>query len=369
MSNLKKKSQNSQFAIGHQYKNDLSFKILQDYQNNLISLLSHEMNTPLMEITSQVEMALVEKSSDKMRSHLEEAKNKIRNLSLNIHALMNLANIDRGVLNVDWREVDSKRFFDFFCFITSVKKSKTGKKNILLDPAKMNLFMELFFNQVVLFSHAKPKIFLNDSVLRVECQMTKESVQSFLSAWEEANIIIKANQSITLQTFSEILTKEKEFLKNHKDGLKHELIIAAQLLTLQKVNVEVLNKKNRLVFSFKFLTPDSMDNFKLVMESRLRALQINIDSMAVVVFKDLKLNEYKKLSAHIKNKLFRSTDSVYSLFDHKVLIVVLDHIPKEHIGKMVKRILTGYKGKLKWEKYYFPADASEKEKLMRKISS
>ena len=372
-------------AIGHQPAVDPEKRFLA-FQSNLLSLLSHELKTPLMGILNAL-YALEEKVelSPENSEWMKMARSNAMRLQHALSSLLDLASLESGTFQVRLREVDfwrlAKHRIDSYTsslndrslsVVWDSEVSTESVELILADPLKLGQALDFLFQ--VILHRALPgsqlRIKLSARALQIGISLTPEAQQSWDEEWSHAWISVQGGMTSPASAFFGVLQDEQKFLNRGHDGLGTELVLIHEVLRLHQGTFKAHQDSSQLLLELELPEVASEGSLEKVLHSRIDQLAPEMGFLALVLFQAPEGMDPFVLRDQVKRHLFRPSDAVYPLPEQGCVALVLDHCKPEDVPDLVFRIVNGlgqkHSFKLKSGVGCFPSDGVEPRSLIEK---
>jgi len=295
------------FSVGHQPQRVLTESertLLARFEKNLVSLISHELKTPLMGVLNG--LMLLEQQLESLPRGRGSAggdafamiKRGADRLSQTLVTLSDIAALESGGLRVRLEEVELPRLGadlgSATAFRNLISSSEDSHAVILADPARVRSAFELCagsFEERLGFNRDKLRVSVERrpdcNVLSLSCPRlpgTESAMDSWRTSWSAAKVAHQGGLLAPGSAFSGVLADEQDFLAR-PDGvsLGAEWVISHAVLAAHGGGLEFVESSDELAIELRFPRFDSEVARRALIESHLVRLGPGRDSPRAVI--------------------------------------------------------------------------------------
>jgi nitrogen-specific signal transduction histidine kinase len=372
------------------------------FRSNILSIISHELNTPLTGIINSI--AMLEEKFPKENEYVPMLRRNAERLKKSVENLLEISRVDAGTLRVRLSELDLQNF------ILGRKDSLKAK----LEKDRFELHLEIeedlprvcgdirrlthVFDSLVLnavkFSHGGH---LNAGELgKVHIGLTLESVQSIpaglLSTREKKTgmyLVVSVQSSLpsvgenpeSFEQLFEPFSPWRDADTRVKEGLGVELAISKDILLAHEGFIwadmpEESEKRRGWKFLFALPLLSRVDELDLVVNNRLSSSIGALSKLSVLLLRpepgtSAALADESRVSKALQKVLFRSSDSIFWIQDTNEFAILMDDCDHEGGERVAKRLLESLKTELSdlrflWALVTGPDEGSNARELLEK---
>jgi len=295
------------FSVGHQPQRmltDSERALLARFEKNLVSLISHELKTPLMGVLNGLVLleqqlgSLAETGSVLNGDAFSMIKRGAERLSQTLATLGDIAALESGGLRVRLEEIALARLGADLggraAFRNRISSSEDSRGVILADPGRIRSAFELCagsFEERLGVSREKLQVSVEEradfSVLSISCILipgTESALESWRTSWSAAKVAHQGGLLAPGSAFSGVLADEQDFLAR-PDGISlgAEWVISHAVLAAHGGGMEFVENSDELWIEFRFPRLDSEVARRALIESHLLRLGPGSDSPRAVV--------------------------------------------------------------------------------------
>lgn len=235
-------------AVGHEPARQLTPQdevLFRSFQSNLLSLVSHELKTPLMGVLNA--LTLLEEQDLGGAFSVPEltvmAKKNALKLQSALASLLDLASLESKNFHVKLREVDLWRLVESKVktlhsllhgqeLTISLECLLKEGQTLLADPQKLGRALELALSY--LLSRVQKKTELKISVapleISLEFDLKPNGEQAWDESWMQGLAGFQGGVGSPSSVFSGVLQSEQAFLSRTEEGLGSELLLIHEIL-------------------------------------------------------------------------------------------------------------------------------------------
>lgn len=358
------------------------------FQSNLLSLLNHELKTPLMGILNA--LTLLEELAEETGAQglstsdlLAMARRNANQLHQSLASLLDIAALESGLFHARLREVNlaslvSKVFEGVrplnkksrLNFIRNASAGGLAHKTVLADPQKLKRAIDLCLE--VIFSNAEPEskvnIRISNSGVIFQFKFKKSCEGEWDQLWKESLAGFKSGVTSPGSIFSGALQSEQAFLSRAKEGLGNELVLVHELMRLHHGNFEASRKGVAVQLQIKLPELASEEGLIAVLGARTQALapeQGGLSSIALCLIKVPPKTDLDAFTLAVKKGLFRASDSVYALPNKSQVALILEDCKIEDAPRLLLRLEKRIGMKLQFGVSTCPSDGLDPRELMK----
>lgn len=337
------------------------------FRSNLLSIVSHELNTPLTGILNS--LAMLEEKYPKEEEYLPMLRRNAERLRKTVENLLEISRVDAGTLRVRLTEFDMGNFL-------------LGRKEHLRAPlAKINFDLDYEVEEhlphvcgdikrlahvvdgLVLnaakFSHSADSSKGERGTVRVRLSMESSSVippGNFPSREPKTGmyLLVQVQSSLpsigespeTFEQLFEPFAPWKDADTRVKDGLGVELAISKEILLAHEgfIWADMPEDRRKEGWKFLFALPllSRVDELDLVVNNRLFTAIGALSKMSLLLLRPAPGSEAKdhdKISKELQKALFRSSDSTFWIQDTGEYAVLMDDCDYEGGIRVAERLM------------------------------
>ena len=382
------------------------------FQSNLLSLISHEVRTPLTGILNALEALGSGGPFDKlsMADFIQMARQNALKLNQVLLSLLDLASLESGTFRARLREVELQGFIQGRLESYQVlfrenqlgiqlgweikreaeqkierakkrttesekKGRKKSKKNfpselvaaahmplqpLLADPQKLTRAIDLCFQIIVPRAQSGTAVKIrisSDQMIQFEFQIQKTREKCWQHIWAQSLTGFYNGAVSPYAAFAGVLQSERAFLTRTQEGLGSELFLIHEIMRVHHGKFSSLSgPEQNLILSLEFPILSPEESLNIVLGSRTEQLSLGLGSMALVLLKVPADTAQAQFLTAIKKNLFRTTDTAYALPDLNLVALVLDDCREKDILPLIKRIQRSLKLDLSYGIAHCPND-------------
>ncbi len=372
-------------AVGHEPARQLTPQdevLFRSFQSNLLSLVSHELKTPLMGVLNA--LTLLEEQDLGGAFSVPEltvmAKKNALKLQSALASLLDLASLESKNFHVKLREVDLWRLVESKVktlhsllhgqeLTISLECLLKEGQTLLADPQKLGRALELALSY--LLSRVQKKTELKISVapleISLEFDLKPNGEQAWDESWMQGLAGFQGGVGSPSSVFSGVLQSEQAFLSRTEEGLGSELLLIHEILKQHQGKFESDRKGNKIKLRLIFPAFSSEQGLRAVLASRVSLISPEQGGVGAVSLGLIKVPEGlspEELTFKIKKGLFRASDTVYALPEKNQVALILDDCKSQDAPLLLERLekITGLEFKSGLSSC--PQDGVDPEKLM-----
>jgi hypothetical protein len=367
-------------SVGHRPAEALSPQdetLFRAFQSNLLSLISHELKTPLMGILNS--LSLLEGGDGSGGDFSSEelvamARRNAQRLHRALSALLDLAAIESGNFRARLREVDLGKLVQarvraqeslFRDRELEHEIAGAGDAAILADPQKLGRAVELALQSLIPRalpgSAVRVRVVANGVEIAFRLEDGKEALWD--SGWTQGAAGFQGGVSSPGSAFAGTMQSEQAFLTRMEEGLGSEFLLIHEIMRLHKGKFTCRDEGGEKVLALRLPELSSMDGLHAVLASRAEALAPEtgaLGSMAVALVVVPGGEDPQAFVKRVKKALFRSTDAAYAIPERRWVALVMDDCKAEDAPRLLERIGKAVGGaKLRFGAASCPADGLE----------
>jgi nitrogen-specific signal transduction histidine kinase len=372
------------------------------FRSNILSIISHELNTPLTGIINSI--AMLEEKFPKEDEYLPMLKRNADRLKKSVENLLEISRVDAGTLRVRLSELDLENFL--------LGRKESLKRKLEKDRFVLELQIEEDLPRVCgdirRLTHVFDSLVLNavkfshgghlppGQTGSVHVSLSLESVQSIptglLSTREKKTgmyLVVTVQSSLpsigespdSFEQLFEPFSPWRDADTRVKEGLGVELAIAKDILLAHEGFIWADLPKadeSRKGWKFLFALPllSRVDELDLVVNNRLFTAIGALSKLSVLLLRPelgstVQLSEDGSVAKALQKVLFRSSDSIFWIQDTNEFAILMDDCDHEGGERVAKRILESLRVELPdlhflWSLVTGPDEGSNARELLEK---
>jgi len=372
------------------------------YRSNLLSVISHEINTPLSLILNSLSM--LEEKYPQDNEYLPMFRRNAERLKHTVQNIMQLAEADAGALRVRLSEMDFRNFLllrrewlkksvekEGFFFAVDFEENLP---NVCADARRLARAFDTLVMNAIKFSSAasaeqekkiRVKLHMgNVDEIPVQLRRPELETQTGLCLVVSVSSSLPALGTVpeNFEQLFEPFSPWRDVNSREKDGLGVELALSREILMAHHGYIwagapEIPGEG--WVFRFALPILSRIDELGLVINNRLFGELSSLSKISLLVIHpepgSLETGkEQAELGRTIEKILFRSSDSIFWVPETGELTILMDDCDTEGAKKVAKRIiqlLRAEKPKMGfvWASVTAPDDGSNAQELLHKARS
>lgn len=341
---------------------------------DLLSLVSHELKTPLTSVLNSLRVLRDEDLSVAERaSFLEMALRNAEKLNVTLSQLLDLSKLVSGRLVCRFHELSLRTLIAAQVERFEADAAKTGHKFskntamsalanlpvILGDGPRLEKVVASVFENALRFSppgsalELKIQAGLKRSGLpeALATRVKAQDVTSEFVTLELTNAVEKGTISADDDVFR-IFSQSEDILNRTREGVGGSLALGAEVLRQHggamhaEVNADVhagvLADEQSDKFTVWIVVPvlEGESALLKVLESRMYAYKTELGALSLMLLEVPGERPLKQVHQALKSALFRASDTVYGMGDSHQIAVLMDDCKKDDATKIVGRLLT-----------------------------
>jgi nitrogen-specific signal transduction histidine kinase len=372
------------------------------FRSNILSIISHELNTPLTGIINSI--AMLEEKFPKEKEYVPMLRRNAERLKKSVENLLEISRVDAGTLRVRLSEFDLENFL--------LSRKDSLKTKLEKDRFEIELELEEDLPRVCgdlrRLTHVFDSLVLNavkfshgghlkaGEIGKVHVALTLESVQSIpaglLSTREKKTgmyMVVSVQSSLPsvgespefFEQLFEPFSPWRDADTRVKEGLGVELAISKDILLAHEGFIWAdlpKESKGRKGWKFLFALPllSRVDELDLVVNNRLSSSIGALSKLSVLLLRPelgtpAALAEESRVSKALQKVLFRSSDSIFWIQDTNEFAILMDDCDHEGGERVAKRLLESLKLELVdlrflWALVTGPDEGSNARELLEK---
>ena len=374
-------------AVGHtegaSRLNPQDADLFQAFQANLLSLISHELKTPLTGILNSLLLLSEEEQTGNpvgmpRKELLEMAYRNAQRLNHTLSSLLDLAALESGTFHVKLREVELQRLTKGVVNVQDVVARLRGmalqfRNHVdleiptLADPHKLGralaLTLEIAMSRAA--DGAQIAVEATRSKLRVKFPLKAGSEEDWEDIWKQSLVGHEGRTGSSLAVFAGAMQREEAFLARSNEGLGSEFLLVHEILRLHQAKFSQSVEGGVVTLEMQFSDLNSLQSLKTVLAARSEQIATGIGSIALALLSVPKGLNVETFRNQVKAKLFRTTDAVYPLLDERQVALVMDDCSPLDAGRLVNRIQTSLGHVLQHGIAVYPQEVSDADLLIR----
>jgi hypothetical protein len=346
-------------AVGHHPATALSPQdetLFRAFQSNLLSLISHEMRTPLMGVLNA--LGLLEEGAEASGLSAAElismARSNARRLHETLSALLDLAALDSKTFHARLREVDLGRLagnrldahraqFRERGFQIEEHLDPTSSHGVLADPQKLGRAIDLCLQALAPRAEAASKILfrISSHTVEVHCTLTEAAKGLWDAMWTQASAGFQGGVASPASVFAGVMQSEQAFLTRMEEGLGSEFLLVHEILRLHGGKFSASRAGREVTLRIELPELSSEQGLHSVLASRAYEVSTELASVALILVSvpESSRRAPETFKEQVKKSLFRASDAVYLLKERGELALVLDDCKPEDAPRLMDRII------------------------------
>ena len=318
-------------------KSDIDEALFRDFQSNLLSLISHELKTPLTGILNS--LVLLESVTDQMAEPVAVIRQNALKLNQTLLTLLDLAELESKSFHIRLREMDlfrlvQGRFPQPQC---EWDPHSVLSAPVLGDPQKLGRAIDLCFQVIRSFGESKAvsRIGITSNSIRIFFKLSQDKEK----AWNEIGSqgLLGIDGEAPFSAFGGLMQREQAFLARTEEGLGSELLLIHEILRCHGGKFLATAKKKSVELHLELPEFTSEARLHAVLASRVHQSSLGIDSVTVILISIPDLREPEAFIGEVKENLFRTTDIVYGVSPRKIAIL-LDSCKISGVVALIERL-------------------------------
>ncbi len=381
--------------------NDASAEF-EKFRSNILSIISHELNTPLTGIINSI--AMLEERFPAENEYLPMLKRNAERLKKSVENLLEISRVDAGTLRVRLSELDLE---NFLLNRREALKSKLEKDRFALeldteedlphvcgDIRRLTHVFDSLVLNAVKFSHGGH--LSPGEKAKVHVSLTMESVRSIptglLSTREKKTgmyLVVQVQSSLpsvgespdSFEQLFEPFSPWRDADTRVKEGLGVELAISKDILLAHEGFIWAdlpKQAEERKGWKFLFALPllSRVDELDLVVNNRLSTAIGALSKLSVLLLRPepetpAVMADEGRVSKALQRVLFRSSDSIFWIQDTNEFAILMDDCDHEGGERVAKRLLASLRSELPdlrflWSLVTGPDEGSNARELLEK---
>jgi len=369
-------------AVGHEPAQSLSPQdeaLFRAFQSNLLSLVSHELKTPLTGILNALgaldEGAIMPGLTPE--DLIKMARENAVRLNQALNALLDLAALESGSYHVRLREVDlgrivEGRFQNCENLLKSrnleleIVKDKQGPLILLGDPQKLSRAIDLCFQVVI--PRAKQgtsvRVRMSSKSVTFIFQLAQEMEKLWETSWSQSVIGFHSGITSPYSAFGGVMQSEQAFLSRVEDGFGSEFLLIHEIMKLHNGKFSAILNDKIVELGVELPELSSEEGLRTVLKSRAFQVSSELNAVTLVLIRVPESIEQEDLREKVRKNLSRSTDAVYQLPDPHRLAIVLDDCTPDEVPRVMTRISQKIELNLDYSVAHCPGDSLDPTELL-----
>lgn len=338
------------------------------FRSNLLSIVSHELNTPLTSIINAVTL-LEEKYPDET-DYIPMLKRNADRLRKTVENLLEISRVDAGTLRVRLSELDLKNFFYGRKSALQAELNKTHFRldyefeddlpHVCGDPRRLaHVFDSLVLNAAK-FSNLSYLKTGDEACIQVDLRLepvgelppgllpTREKRTGiYLHVTVQSSLPTIGESPDTFEQLFEPFTPWRDANTRVRDGLGVELAIAKEILTAHEGFIWADKGEDGRGWRFHFALPllSRLDELDLVVNNRLSTAIGSLSKLSLLLLRpepgfSAGMDEQVEIFQVLQKALFRSSDSIFWIQDTGEYAVLMDDCDMEGGERVASRLIS-----------------------------
>lgn len=357
-----------------------SERLLRAVQANFLSMLSHELKTPLMGVLNA--LTLLEEGGSGNRAGgwsagelLGMARKSAQSLHSALTTLLDLAALESGNLRLQWKEMVfpslarawSSEIPGLRC---ESLRERARHAPVLGDAAKLRRTFLQIANAVSLIRKKGASFTLSAGERKLILQFTLDSKKEkewdafrlALTAAHEGGVFSPA--SAFSSSFGQLVQEEGGFLANESSALGSELFLSQEVLRLHGASLRIQGKPGKsakVEIELPLMSPE--EGLLQALRARLAQAQIEGGGVSLFLIRFSSPGEVGARARELEACVYRSSDSAYSLGEGRFALLLNDWVPEaspDLLRRVEKRIPSPFRA----SEVHAPRDGTESTALL-----
>jgi nitrogen-specific signal transduction histidine kinase len=348
---------------------------MERFRSNLLSVVSHELNTPLTGVFNALSM--LEERFPKENEFIPLLRRSADRLKRTVDNLLDLAKADAGALRVRLEELDLANLLNSRKAHWEGLLEKEGMTllfnieedlpHVCGDRRRLSFVLDSLVSNAAKFSHkakkegeASVRVTLSLQPIRAvppaEAQRRDKKTGMVLLIGVQSSLPSLGESPESYEQLFEPFTPWRDADTRMKDGLGAELALAREILMAHDGYIWASgpspeNDLRGWLFSLALPLLSRNDELDLVVHNRLHSAIGALSKLSLFLLKPepghaFSANEERWVSQALRKALFRSSDSIFFLPDVSEYVILMDDCDREGAEKMADRLSTVLKGEL-----------------------
>ena len=383
-------------------KNRKSLEDNERFRSNLLSVVSHELNTPLTGILNSISM--LEEKFPKEKEYIPMLRRNAERLRKSIDNLLEISRVDAGTLRVRLSELDLENFI--LGRKEALKPAMAAQKfqieteleehlpHVCGDIRRLSHVFDSLVLNAVKFSHAghlpkgqEGKVHITLSLEQASAlppglfAARKQKTGMYLQVSVQSALPSVGENPESFEQLFEPFSPWRDADIRVKEGLGVELAISKEILLAHEgfIWADIQGKDSeRKGWKFLFALPllSRMDELNLVVNNRLSSAIGALSKLSLLLLRpepgyEFKDGEEQKVSRALQKVLFRSSDSLFWIQDFREFVILMDDCDHEGGERVAHRLLAALRQdmpeiRLLWSLVTGPDEGSNAQELLEK---
>jgi hypothetical protein len=352
------------FSVGHAPPpalNEAQEALFRAFQSNLLSLISHELKTPLMGILNALQLLADADGEAGGALSTEEliamARRNAQRLNRSLSALLDLAAVESGTFHARLKEVHLGRVVRTRVHaqepemreegLRLVLPSDAGEETfapVLADPQKLGRAIELCLDAAIPRAErgSELKVRISSSAFELTFTLKPGFEVLWRKAWSEAQVGFQSGVSAPGSAFRGTMQSEQAFLTRMEEGLGSEFLLIHEIMRLHdgRFEAEFDPALERREITLRLTVPELSSEAGLlaVLSSRAYQASMELGSVALALAEVPAGIAPEVFRLQVKKTLFRASDAVYALPEVRRIALVMDDCRPEDAPRLLARI-------------------------------
>ncbi len=339
----------------------------EEFRSNLLSVVSHELNTPLTSIINAI--AMLEEKFPKEQEYLPMLRRNSERLRKTVENLMELSQADAGVLRVRLSEMHLGNFIHLRKQLLKPEmeaqkfslevKIEEDLPNICADTRRLARAFDSLVRNAVKFSDTGH----GTRAGKVRVHLSMESIDLIPETLRAKGLADKTNLCLVVAISSSLpalgdvpenfeqlfepFSPWRDVNSRQKDGLGVELALAREILMAHQGYIWASNPEESgegWVFRFALPVLSRSDELDLVINNRLFGELSSLSKISLLMLRPEPGSlqpgrEQVELGRSIEKILFRSSDSIFWVPETGELTILMDDCDQEGAAKVAQRMI------------------------------
>jgi nitrogen-specific signal transduction histidine kinase len=367
------------------------------YRSNFLSIISHELNTPLMGMLGSIQM--LEEAFPGESLYIPILRKNAERLRERVNNLLELSRADAGALRVRLSEVDFENFLFIHKDLLKSRLESAGFTfeldiesdfpRVCADARRMGKVFECLVLNAIKFSSApKP----GAPVPKIKVKLALESMSTiprqYISPQQMAKtglyIVVSVASSLpaigerpeNFEQLFEPFSPWRDVDTRAKEGLGVELALAREILLAHSGFIWAGEPEHSGEgWSLRFALPvlSREDELDLIIHNRLFSGFSTLEKVSLLMIQLLPTQgesvSIATLAQEIKSLLFRSSDALFTVPETGEALILMDDCDSENAKKVGQRLASSLQqslphASLVWSTATGPDDGADAAKLL-----
>ncbi|MBL7715818.1 MAG: HAMP domain-containing histidine kinase [Bdellovibrionales bacterium] len=381
----KAKAKEVDLAVGHTASGDafnhdpVLLSTFKAYQSNLLSMLSHELKTPLTGIINGATALLTHGARNEWSDMI--LRNAER-LQKTVESLLDLAAIEGGFFHAQFRAVNGYRLLEnrvrawkerFLALKLGLTLKGDQPKDVLeiVDPKRLIRALDLVFESIESVTARGTEVVCTYEPHRMEVcfRGNPDRIDSWLENIQKAKTAVAVGLASPASAFGATLQSEAAFLSRTEEGIGSEWVLLHEIARRHEAEIradliDVAFHEVRV--QIKLLKRTHEDQLLAVLRSRMAPFQESNffeSAIALLVIRPVKQPYPELWVEKVRAELFRASDTVWEFPEQDLAALLLEDCRPSDAKGLLARIETALGFQLRVGGAFSPAETLDSEEL------